>query len=66
MSEKEKVVYTVKEVGVLLGLSRTSAYRYIKDSTIPAIKIGRKILISKKAFHKWLDGDYETKNRNIR
>lgn len=51
----EKRTYTVDEVAALLGISRTSAYEFVKRGEIKFVKIGASIRISKKSFDEWLD-----------
>ena len=46
---------TVSEVSRLLNLSRGSTYEAIRRGEIPHIRIGRRILISKKAFERFLN-----------
>lgn len=52
----ERAVYTVEDVAVILGLARCIAYARVRDGSIPARKIGHRWVISKVAFHAWLDG----------
>lgn len=47
--------YTVDEVAVLLGVSRGIAYQFVNEGVIPAKRIGRRWVISRAAFHAWLD-----------
>ena len=42
---ENKVVMTVEEAAELLKISRPSAYQAVKNGEIPAIYIGRRILI---------------------
>ena len=51
-----RLTYTVDEVAHLLNLSRGVAYQYVRDGVIPAQRIGRRWLISRKRLHAWLDG----------
>jgi excisionase family DNA binding protein len=51
----EKVTLRVEEVAKILGISRGSAYDAIQQGQIPHIRIGRRILIPKKAFERLLD-----------
>lgn len=51
-----RLTYTVDEVAHLLHLSRGIAYQYVRDGVIPAQRIGRRWLISRKRLHAWLDG----------
>jgi excisionase family DNA binding protein len=36
---------TVEEAGRLVGLSRSAAYRAVKEGSIPALKIGRAFIV---------------------
>jgi excisionase family DNA binding protein len=57
MTDKtEKLTISVETAGQLLGLSRNSAYQGIKRNEIPHIKIGKRILIPKRAIEKMLEG----------
>ena len=49
-------VYTVDEVAELLGMARCIAYARVRDGSIPARRVGHRWVISKAAFHAWLDG----------
>ncbi|MGQ0845688.1 MAG: helix-turn-helix domain-containing protein [Sporichthyaceae bacterium] len=52
----EPGVYTVDEVAAILGIARCVAYACVRDGSIPARRIGRRWVISRVAFHAWLDG----------
>lgn len=51
-----RLTYTVDEVAYLLNLSRGIAYQYVRDGVIPAERVGRRWLISRKRLHAWIDG----------
>lgn len=51
----EKRTYTVEEIATLLGISRTSAYEFVKKGEVKFVRIGASIRISKKSFDEWLD-----------
>lgn len=55
MSE-EREIYTVEEAGAKLGLSRNSAYEAVRRGDIPCIRIGRRVLVPKKALARLLAG----------
>ena len=38
----------------LLGISRMTAYAAVRDGTIPSVRIGRRVLISRAALDRWL------------
>jgi len=50
----EKLVYNVAEVAKLLGLGKTSAWEAIWRGDIPHLKIGRRVLIPRKALERFL------------
>jgi excisionase family DNA binding protein len=54
---ENKVVFTVTEMGKILGIGRNAAYNAVSRGDIPVIRLGRRILISKVALDKWLAGD---------
>lgn len=53
----EKLTYTVEEVAKLLGLSRSSMYQAIRNNSVPSLRIGGRILISKLELEQLLDRD---------
>ena len=57
MSSTDRLALTPEEVAQLLGLHPNSIYTMLKNGSLPAIKAGRRWLISKKRFEAWLDGD---------
>lgn len=55
-AEREKALtYTVIEVAELCGLCENNARMLINRADCPKIRVGRRILIPKEAFHKWLN-----------
>lgn len=53
-----KMVYTVAETAELLGVSRNTVYRLIKDGTLKAKKIGS-MKIPRKALERLLEEEEE-------
>lgn len=51
-----RLTYTVDEVAYLLNLSRGVTYECLRDGTIPAERVGRRWVISRRRLHDWLDG----------
>lgn len=51
----EKRVYTVNEIQDILGIGRTTAYALVKRNVFHSIRVGQKILISRKSFEEWLN-----------
>jgi len=52
----EKMAFSVKETADCLGLCSNTVYELIKSGKLPAITLGRKILVSKLELSKWLAG----------
>ena len=44
----------VPEVAELLRIARSRAYELVADGTIPAVRIGRSVRVSRKELHRWL------------
>ena len=55
----EKLTYNVEETGKALGLSRTSAYKAVHDGSIPAIRLGRRLVVPRVQLEKLLNGRSE-------
>ena len=53
--EKTKLTLTVNQLSKSLSLSRGSTYEAIRRGEIPHIRIGRRILIPKAAFERFLE-----------
>lgn len=52
----ERLTLTVPEAALLLGISRNEAYMAIQRGEIPARRVGRRIIISRVALERWLNG----------
>ena len=50
-----KRTYTVDEIQDILGISRSSAYNFVKHGLFRTVRVGGSIRISKKSFDEWLD-----------
>jgi excisionase family DNA binding protein len=55
--QRETVTLRVTEVARILGISRGSAYEAIQRGEIPHIRIGRRVLVPKKALDRFLNGE---------
>ena len=47
--EKTKQVLTVTEAAAYLGISRTLAYQLVARGELPAIRLGRRVVVPSKA-----------------
>ncbi len=54
--DHSSAVLTVMEAAKLLRLSRGSAYEGIRSGQIPSIRIGRRLLVPRRALEKMLEG----------
>jgi excisionase family DNA binding protein len=45
----ERRTYTVTEAATVLGISRTSAYELVRAGTLPSLRLGRRIVIIRRA-----------------
>jgi excisionase family DNA binding protein len=53
--ESEKLTCTIDEVTRMLGISRPLAYQMARTGKLPVIRLGRRILVSKKGIDRMLD-----------
>lgn len=51
----ENLVYTVSETARLLGLSRNSTYQGVLKGEIPSFRVGKRILIPRRAIEAMLE-----------
>ena len=58
MLEKYKDVLGVEDLCKILGIGRNTAYKILKDNTIPNRRIGRKYIIPKCGVIKYLENTY--------
>ena len=58
-TDSKSPVLTVEEARLLLRLSRNSMYAAIARQEVPHLKIGRRILIPRKALERLMDGFHE-------
>jgi excisionase family DNA binding protein len=52
----EKMAYSIRETAEAIGLHPNTVYELVKSGKLPAITLGRKILVSKLELSKWLAG----------
>lgn len=56
IEENDKRTYTVAEIARILGIGRTSAYKFVNEKPdFKVVKIGHSIRISKNSFDNWLN-----------
>lgn len=50
----EKLTMSVEEMGTELGISRPLAYDLVKREGFPAVRIGRRIVVSREGLRQWI------------
>mgnify|MGYP006438829355 CR=1 FL=1 len=50
----ERLCYDVPEAGAKLGLGKNQAYEAARRGDIPTLRIGRRLVVPKAAFHEML------------
>ncbi len=53
--EEERLTLTVEETAKLLGIGRQLAYERVKTGEIPVIRVGRRLLVPRRALEKLLE-----------
>ena len=53
--ETERLTLTIAETAKLLGIGRQLTYERVKTGEIPVIKIGRRLLVPRRALEKLLE-----------
>jgi len=53
----EPLIYTPAEVMEILQLGRSTVYDRLRDGTIPAVRVGRRLLIPRRALREMLEGE---------
>lgn len=53
------------ELAAILGISRNKAYDLVNQPDFPKYRVGRKIVISKKHFIKWMDTHFSDTNAGV-
>lgn len=51
----DKMALTVEDLAAALSISRSYAYKLIKEPGFPVVYIGRRALIPRKPLEKWLE-----------
>ena len=55
----EKLTLTVEELKEAMGCGRRQAYDLVNRSDFPKIRLGKRILIPRAAFMRWLEAQTE-------
>lgn len=49
-----KKVYTVDEIQDILGIGLSTVYKLVKAGQFHSVKVGHRVLVSKRSFDEWL------------
>lgn len=55
MFKEPTLTLTIKETAAILGVSLPTAYELAKRKDFPAMRFGRKILVSRYRLEEWVD-----------
>ena len=53
----ERLTVDVSDAAILLGISRSTAFNLVRRRVIPSIRLGRRLLISKRVIERLLSSD---------
>jgi excisionase family DNA binding protein len=56
----EALTLSVEHAARLIGISRTTAYRMVQSGDLPALRVGRRVLILKKPLMEMLEAEEHT------
>lgn len=51
----EKLTISVREAAKIVGVSATKMYELARSDGFPAFTVGKRILVSAKGLHQWVD-----------
>ena len=54
-SDEERLTMDIAEAAKLLGISRNLAYELAKTGTLPVVRLGKRLLVPKKALQTMLE-----------
>ena len=55
MSEQPREILTIDEISEYLRISKSTAYKLVREGQIPSQKVGRHWRFRKEAIDRWLD-----------
>lgn len=56
-NDDRRLTLTVGETAELLGISRSTAYEYVRTGELPSVVLGRRVLIPRHRLQRLLDGE---------
>ena len=58
----EKLVYSVQEAAEVLGISKSYMYELARRGEVPALKLGKRLVVPKEKFVRWINEEKELGN----
>ena len=55
VQEEDSLVYKVEDIQRMLNVGRSAIYEGLRMKIIPCLRLGRRYVIPRAAFHRWLD-----------
>ncbi|MGH9123590.1 MAG: helix-turn-helix domain-containing protein [Acidimicrobiales bacterium] len=55
MAEQARLTFSVPEAAAMLGISRAHAYELVARRELPAVRLGRRLLVPRRAVDQLLD-----------
>lgn len=56
MLEPDRLTVSVEEAAALLGISRALAYELVRRDDLPCLRLGRRVVIPRKALEQFVEG----------
>lgn len=53
----ERLTVTIAQAGIMLGISRTSAYERVRRGEIPTVRLGRRLVVPRARLLAMLEGE---------
>lgn len=55
--EQDRLTVSIEEGAAMLGISRALAYALVRKGQLPQLRLGRRVVIPRKALEELLNGD---------
>lgn len=65
-SKVETITMTPLEVAKMLGVSRATIYKMVREDEIPSFKVRGKILFHKDIIMRWTKGEYKVSEEAVK
>ena len=56
MLKQDRLTLSIEEAAALLGISRALAYDLVRRGELPQLRLGRRIVVPRKALEDFIDG----------